>query len=105
MNNLRGQGKSTNTFSAERATFSAFHQGGYAVRPRWRDSREGGQDTGVGRSTCIQPNSSMQYKDPQEPPKLEISGKRRKTYTLVYPDPNLSKFNHLYTFLCPNNFM
>ncbi len=56
--------------------------------PHGRNSREGGRDTGVGRSSSIWPNSSMQYKDPQEPPlEAEISSKRWKTYTLVYPDP------------------
>ncbi len=38
--------------------------------PRGHNSREGGRDTGVGRSSSIQPNSSMQNKDPQEPPKV-----------------------------------
>jgi hypothetical protein len=44
-------------------------------------SREGGRDTGVGRSSSFWPNSSMQYKDSLEPPKLapaEISRNQRK---------------------------
>ncbi len=61
-------------------------------------SREGEQDTGVGRSSSIWPNSGMQYKDPLEPPKVapvetsrnqrklvETGGNQRKTDMLFYP--------------------
>ncbi len=58
------------------------------------DPREGGQDTGVGRSSSIKPNSKMQYKDPREPSKVapapteaEIGVNRQKTVTLFYLNP------------------
>jgi hypothetical protein len=87
-----GQGKSMYTFSAKHTTFSAFRWGGYAMQPCGHDSREGGQcDTGVGRSSSIEPNSSMQYKYPQEPPYLwnrksaGICGKRIRWFTWTDP--------------------